>query len=258
MEHSFSAPVTADGPQGQEVIDIFRARYNEAGLDEDSAKRLNANPDFAEYLAEGIRRFSAGPSNYALARSILGADFITPEGVMSVRNAIAYSEEQVEELNKKLPPTEVLWWCKENGYAVMPAPPTPMSTLDVRKFAAASGWYHTQGFAREDKTSFGWLMVKKTPVEDSMSKSWREQIELLGKNETVPNAAEMFWFISMYLAVRDIKLFEGVYVRTSSVDPIGDRAAFGFGPNGFLYIYIWDPEGRDWDVGLSAARKWPI
>ena len=256
-----SALVTADSPKGQRATETFRAQYNKAGLDDDSAQRLNEHPGFAVYLAEGIRRFSAKAPDYGLAQSILGADFITPEEVTKARPSIVYTAEQITALAESLPSEDVLKWCKENGYAVMPAPPTAMSTLDVREIQSAhfysktGGWYADQKFAREDKTSFGWLLIKKTPVSNSTSKTWNEQNKLLSALEKVPNAAEMCWFITTYFEVRGVRLFEGVYVRTSSLDSVGHRVDVGFfDSDGLIVSYYWDGRRHDF-LGVSAARK---
>lgn len=226
--------------------------------------------------------------DYSVAQSILlGIDFITPEEVAKARMGIVYTEKQVKALAESLPPLDVLRWCKENDYAVMPAPPTAMSTLDIREIQSAhfyskiggwyadqkfasddktslGGWYADQRFAHEDKTSFGWLLIKKTPVSDSTSKIWVEQMKLLSALETVPNAAEMCWFITTYFEVRGVRLFKGVYVRTSSLDSDGNYISDGnyvlvggFDSDG-LAVYRCRDVDHFGDIGLSAARKQDI
>lgn len=256
-----SALVTADSPKGQRATETFRAQYNKAGLNDEGAQTLNEHPGFAVYLAEGIRRFSAKAPDYGLAQSILGADFITPEEVTKARPSIVYTVEQITAIAESLPAEDVLKWCKDNGYAVMPAPPTAMSTLDVREiqfthfYSKTGGWYADQKFAREDKTSFGWLLIKKTPVQNSTSKTWNEQGKLLSALEKVPNAAEMCWFITTYFEVRGVRLFEGIYVRTSSLVSDGYRVFVGFfDSDGLLVNVYWDDDRHD-SFGLSAARK---
>ncbi len=226
--------------------------------DKDGLQRLFGRGDeWQDYLIAGVARFTAKVPDYGLAQSILGADFITPEEVTSARGAIVYTGEETHKLAESLPPQDVLKWCKENGYAVMPAPPTAMSTLDVREIQSAhfysktGGWYADQKFAREDKTSFGWLLIKKTPVPNSTSKNWNEQNKLLSALEKVPNAAEMSWFITTYFEVRGIRLFEGVYVRTSSLDSDGRRVRVGYFDSGGLRVdYYWG-DGRN---ALSVCR----
>ncbi len=256
-----SALVTADSPKGRRATDTFRAQYDKAGLDEERAQILNENPGFAVYLAEGIRRFSVKAPDYSLAQSILGMDFIPPSEGMKARPSIVYTVEQITALAKSLPSNDVLKWCKDNGYAVMPAPPTAMSILDVREIQSAhfylkmDGWFVNAKFAREDKTSFGWLAIKKTPVSNSTSKNWNEQNNLLSAFEKVPNAAEMSWFITTYFEVRGIRLFESVYVRTSSLVSGGNRVDVGdFGSDGLSVNDYWG-DYRHANIGLSAARK---
>lgn len=189
------------------------------------------------------------------------SDFISPEEVTKARPSIVYTIEQITALAESLPSKDILKWCKDNGYAVIPAPPTAMSTLDVREiqsdhfFLRSGGWYADQKFAHEDKTSFGWLLIKKTPVAGSTSKTWYEQNKFLSVIEKVPNAAEMSWFITTYFEVRGVRLFEDVHVRTCSLDLGGDRIYVGsFGPDGFGVSVGWDDRRYDF-IGLSAARK---
>ncbi len=256
-----SALVTADSPKGQRATETFRAQYNKAGLTEETAQILNEHSGFAAYLLAGIRRFSMKAPDYALAQSILGVDFITPEEVTKARPNVVYGDEQVAALAEAIPSVEVLEWCKENGYAVMPAPPSAMSTLEVRAlkpdlfYSKTGGWYADQKFASEDKTSAGWLLIKKTPVAESTSKTWGEQNKLLSKLETVPNAAEMNWFITTYYEVRGVRLFEKVYVRTSSLDSGGYRVGVGGFDGGGLDVDRYWVVDRVGNLGLSAARK---
>lgn len=199
--------------------------------------------------------------DYSLAQSILSMDFITPEEVSSARPSIVYTVEQITALAESLPSEDVLKWCKDNGYAVMPAPPTAMSLLDVREIQSAHFYsktgreYADEKFARKDKTSFGWTAVKKTPISGSVSKTWNEQNKLLSAFEKVPNAADMSWFITTYFEVRDVRLFESSYVRTSSLDSDGDRVSVGrFDARGLFVSYYWDGS-RSGILGLSSGRK---
>ncbi len=232
------------------------------GPDKDGLQRLFGRGDeWQDYLIAGIARFTAKMPDYGLALSILGSDFITPEEVAKARPSIAYTDEQMTTLAENLPSEDVLKWCKDNGYAVIPAPPAAMSLLDVREiqpihfYSKTGGWYAEQKFAREDKTSFGWLAIKKTPVAGSTSKNWNEQSKLLSALERVPNAAEMSWFITTYFEVRGIRLFESIYVRTSSLGSGGRRVDVGFFDSKGLNVDDWDGVHRGGILGVSAARK---
>jgi hypothetical protein len=230
--------------------------------DKDGLQRFFGRGDeWQDYLIAGIARFTAKTPDYGLAQSILGADFITPEEVTEARPSIVYTVEQITALAESRPSEDILKWCKDNGYAVMPAPPTAMSTLDIREIQSAhfysktGGWYAAQKFAREDKTAFGWLLIKKTPVSNSTSKNWNEQNKLLSALEKVPNAAEMSWFITTYFEVRGIRLFEGVYVRTSSLVSDGFRVDVGSFDAKGLDVNDWHDDFRYGNLGVSAGRK---
>jgi hypothetical protein len=199
--------------------------------------------------------------DHSVAKSILGADFITPEEVTKARPSIVYTVEQITALAESLPSEDILKWLKDNGYAVMPAPPQAMSLLDVREmeslhfYKKTGGWHVDKKFAHEDKTSQGWLAIKKTPVSNSTSKNWNEQNKLLSERERVPNAAEMSWFITTYFEVRGARLFENVYVRTSSLDSDGNRVFVGrFDAKGLYVDSYWD-DYRIGSLGLSSGRK---
>ncbi|MEA1929712.1 MAG: hypothetical protein U9M92_02450 [Patescibacteria group bacterium] len=236
----------------------------EVDPDKDAIQRLiSRGGEFQGHLIAGIRRFSAEQTDYTHAQSILGTDFIIPEEVMEARSGITYAGRHLAFLAETMPSEENLRWCKDNGYAVMPAPPKPIALLPVRALKPANfylktgGWYadESEKFASSDKTRRGWLAVRKTLVPNSTSKTWDEQNELLSSVEEVPNAAEMAWFITTYFDVRGIRLFEDIWVRTSSVDSDGNHVDVGhFGQDGLHVGDDWD-DGRSGNVGVSSARK---
>jgi len=255
-----SAPVTADSPKGQRATETFRAQYNKAGLDEDSAQILNEHPGFAAYLLTGIRRFSTKAPDYTLAQTILGKDFVTPEEVTKSRG-IVYTEDQMSKFGDTLPSQEVLVWCRDNGYMVVAGPNKPMSLLEVREmksgyfYSKSGGWYADQKFARNDRADTRWIMVRKEPVPDSTSKTWSEQQALLSEVEITPNAAEVVWAITVYKAVRDIYLLPNIYVRTSSIASDGYRVYVGYFDDKGLDVDYWYDDHRYSTIGVSSARK---
>jgi len=195
------------------------------------------------------------------ARSILGVDFIEPRDVATSHMMITYTVTEIMALAGSLPPKNVLTWCKNNGYVVLPAPPQALSLLGIKEttitnlFSKTDGYYADQKFARKDKTSFGWLLIKKTPVSGSISKTWNEQNKLLSVFEKVPNIAEMCWFITIYFEVRSIRLFEEIYVRTSSLDSDSRRVDVGYFRSEGFSVNILDIDDRYGCIGLSAARR---
>ena len=255
--------ITSRDPKGQQATTVFEAAYNKAKLDDDGAQRLNESKSFAAGLLDLIKMHSAKQPDYTLARSILGGDFITPEEITTVRPDVVYTSEQIATLADSIPSADVLKWCKKSGYAVVAGSPSPMSLIDVRSaksdhfYSKTEGWYANanQKFSRDDKVSLGWLLIRKEPVPKSLSKNWDEQSALLGSGEFVPNAAEMSWVITVFYDVRGVRLFERVYVRTSSLVSGGGRVSVGFfGSKGLDVDYNWDYD-RDGLLGVAAARK---
>lgn len=199
-------------------------------------------------------------SSYARVQSILGIDFISPEEVMEVRPGVVYSKENLTTLAETIPLVEVLKWCRDNDYVVLPAPPTAMSTLDVLALKPEHfrepeiAWFVSQKFASEDKVSPGWLLIKKEPVQDSIGKTWGEQKKSLSQLEAIPNASEIVWFITTYFEVRGIRLF-GTSVRTSSTAGLSHIQVSSYCSGRLLEItYCWDNSYRN-HLGLSVARK---
>lgn len=258
-----SALVTADSPKGQRATETFRAMYNKAGLNEETAQILNENPGFAAYLLLGIKRFAMKAPDYELVRTILGKDFISPEEIMKSRKGVNYTEEQLAQFGETVPTQEILEWCRDNSYMLVAGPNRPMSLLEIRTmkngyfYSKEGGWYaeQKQKFSQNDKVETKWYMIRKDIVPESTSKNWDEQHALISDAEFVPNASEFTWAITTYKAVRGIYLFGGIYARTSSLDSDGDHVyVCDFDDRGLRVGNDWD-SSRDSFLGLSVARK---
>lgn len=115
-------------------------------------------------------------------------------------------------------------------------------------------WYKNESFVKE-RGEVSWQLVQKTEVAKSTSKNWQEQQLLLAKDDGVPAAQVMVYtIIGHYLATSE-RLFEHIYVRTSSVDSNGRRVEIGnFDSRGLDIGYYWDVYRSDY-LGISSARK---
>jgi len=243
------------------VEDAGDRALNEVLLDKDGLQRLiMRGGEFQAYMVEGVRKFTAKRPDYALAQSILGVDFITPEEIMKV-TAVVYANKHLDALHKHLPPEDVLRWCKENNYAVLAAPPYPINLLNIRMLDSnlfhlkSGGWYSEKKFASDNKTTQGWLLIRKDPVPKSTNKNWNKQNKLLSGVEHVPNSAEVSWLVTTYLKVHGIRLFENIYVRCSDLDSDGHRVLVGyFDAQGLRVNTYWDGYRHDY-LGLASARK---
>ncbi|MEK7624596.1 MAG: hypothetical protein AAB404_02680 [Patescibacteria group bacterium] len=137
----------------------------------------------------------------------------------------------------------------------------PLSILDIRDKVECKlfcshedAWYDKQAFA-EDKNEAFWQLVRKTSVPNSTSKTWDEQQTLLGKDDETPSARVMTYvIIGHYLATGE-RLFDNIYVRTSSFSSDGRHVdVSSFGRDGLGFNDFWDDSPRS-DIGLASARK---
>ncbi len=225
-------------------------------LDAEAGDRLRRSEAFAPELAALVRKHAAKQPDYALAREILGDDFISPEDIRKVYQL------QASDNMDTLPSENDLRWLKANGYILVPMPHEHLSVLDVRNldnklfYSKTGGWYEEQKFARDERTGpyTSWLAIKKTVVNGSLNKSWNDQNELLSDVEHVPNAAELTWAVTIYYKVRGVYLFPDTYARVSSLDSGGNRVGVGvFDARGLSVGNRWDDDRSR--LGLSSARK---
>lgn len=258
------SPITSKQKQHFEKVltrAVKRAR-KETNPGGNGMQRLFARGgEFEDWFVTGFSRFTAKLPDYTLAKSILGGDFITAEEIMVARPDVVYSPEQVTQLAETIPSVDVLNSLKASGYGLMPQPPSALSLLSIRAsksthfYSKSGGWYEGQTFAKNDMTGTGWLAIKKTPANDSVSKNWNEQNELLINAEFVPNAAETSWFITIFFDIRGVRLFEDIYIRTSSLGSDGSRVYIGyFDARGLSINSYWDSHRRS-NLGLASARK---
>lgn len=152
---------------------------------------------------------------------------------------------------------EVLQECKDTHVLVAVF---PMSVLDIRGKVQDKGlfysqdWYNKQSFAKE-RGECSWQLISKTSVDNLTSKNWQEQQLLLTKDEEVPDARIMIYTIIGYFLNTGERLFEKIYVRTSSVDSDGYRVSVGCVDSyGLLVGFSWDGF-RVGDLAVASARK---
>ncbi|MFA5386512.1 MAG: hypothetical protein WC297_02535 [Candidatus Paceibacterota bacterium] len=231
-----------------------------AGLNEDLAQRVidSKGNDLAAKVVRLIQNGGFEPTtSQKRAREIMGKNFfgveeaikhfgVNPTGQqLTALSEIPFSEAVLEELKG----THVL-------VAVF-----PLSILEIRGkvekslfYSHEDSWYNKESFAKE-RGEVSWRLVRKTPVDNSTSKNWQEQQASIGKNDEVPTAQiVVYTIIGHYLATGE-RLFEHIYVRTSSVASDGVRVRVGrFGGYGLDVYRYWDG-GRSDGIGGAASRK---
>ncbi|MSU74564.1 hypothetical protein EXS57_02170 [Candidatus Kaiserbacteria bacterium] len=262
-----ASPTTSSQKEHFEKI-LTRAKKRartEVNPDRDGIQRLFARSgEFEDWYVAGILRFTTNFLDYTLVKSILGGDFITAEEIMVACPDIVYSREQITQLAVALPSKETIILLKTSGYALVPQPPRALSLLSIRDLGphyfqdSTEGWYERKEFAsfgKKNRTGAGWLAIKKTPVTDSTFKTFDEQKKLLTEVEYVPNAAEVCWFMTRFYSVRGARLFENVYINTSSIDSGCNNVSVGsFGSRGIDVRSWWLGHVLN-ALGLASARK---
>lgn len=247
-----SDTTTTDRPSTAQKRDLRRMINDTADplaeeLGKEALQRLfGKRLEFKSDLMALVRKHAAKQPDYALARAILGDDFISPEEVRKVYQL------QASENMDALPSEDDLRWLKANGYILVSMPHEHLSVLDVCNldnklfYSKSGGWYEEQAFAKDERTGSytSWLAIKKTVVGGSLNKSWKDQNKLLSDVEHVPNAAEFCWAVTIYYKVRGIYLFPDTYARVSSLDSVGRR----------VYVGIFDARGlRVTAAGMTAG-----
>ena len=221
-------------------------------------KRINADESVAQRVATLCLNNGYEPSiSQVKAREIMGKNFFGVEeaqkhfGVTPTKAQLGYLAE--------IPFTEEdLMACKDTHVLVAVL---PMTLLEVRGkverklfYSHDDAWYNNQAFANE-KAEMGWYLIRKTPVEFSTKKNWKEQQALLSKDEQTPTVSVLAYTIIGHFLTTGEHLFEKTYVRTYSLDADGCRVYVVFFVSKGLYINRWQDDRRGDFIGLSGARK---
>ena len=193
-----------------------------------------------------------------LAREIMGKNFFGVEEAVQ-HFGVTPTRAQLSAL-AEIPFTEAeLRECKDTHVLVAVF---QMSILDVRGkdeqklfYSQEDAWYNEQVFAKQKGNRTFWQLVRKTPVDNSTSKTWDEQQTLLVKNEETPTARVMVYTIIGHFLATGERLFENIYVRCSDVVSNGYRVVVGnFDAGGLNVSSYWD-DHRHSRIGVASAQK---
>lgn len=202
--------------------------------------------------------------NQKRAREIMGRNFF------GVEEAIKYfgvnpTSEQLSALSE-IPFSEAVLEQARDTHVLVAV--FPLSIFDIRgkeknKFFAGqdSDHLYSKGAEKsiiEERGEASWQLVRKTPVENSISKDWREQRVLIGKDDEIPTARVMIYTIIGYYLATGERLFENVLIRTSSYMDFG-----GYCGSYPVVIGHFNQAGLRFDgstralnnVGLASAKK---
>ncbi len=230
-----------------------------AGLTDELAQRVidSKGNDLAAKVVRLIQNGGFEPTtSQKRARAIMGKNFFGIEeairhlGVNPTRQQLAALAE--------IPFTEAMLEECQNTHVLVAI--FPMSITEVRSKVSNQrlfynqDWYNKEAFAK-DRGEATWHLVRKTPVNNSTSKTWQEQQTLLAKNEETPTARVMVYTVIGHFLATDERLFERIYVRCSDVVSYGFRVYVGRFDSYGLYVYCYWDDYRYDSIGLASARK---
>jgi len=140
--------------------------------------RLNADSNvFAERLATYALNGGVEPtSSQERACEIMGKNFFgIKEGIEHFK--VNPTPRQLAMLSDVPFSEKVLEQCKDTHVLVAVF---PLSILEIREKVQNKGLFYSQDWYRgrtftQDRGEIGWQLVRKTPVDDSTSKSWQDQ-----------------------------------------------------------------------------------
>ncbi|MFA6228178.1 MAG: hypothetical protein WC668_03235 [Patescibacteria group bacterium] len=231
-----------------------------AGLDDDLAQKVIDSKD-NDLAMKVIRLIQNGgfeaTTSQKRAREIMGTNMFGVEEAI-LHFGVNPSKAQLAALSE-IPFSEaVLAQCKDTHVLVAIF---PLSILEIRGkvkrglfYSYEDSWYNKQSFAK-DRGEVGWQLVRKTPVDNSTAKNWTEQQALLGKEDETPTAQVLAYTIIGHFLATGERLFEKIYVRTSTVVLVGGRVHLGFFDAAGLGVYGRWADDRHGALAVSSARK---
>ncbi len=229
-----------------------------AGLNEELAQRVidSKGNDLATKVVRLIQNGGFEPTtSQKRAREIMGRNFFGVEEAVK-HFGVNPTRQQLVALSE-IPFSEAVLEQSKDTHVLVAV--FPLSILEIRgkvdsKLFYDQSWYNKESFAKE-RGEVSWQLIRKTPVDDSTSKNWQEQQALIAKDDEVPSARVMVHTIIGYYLATGERLFEHIYVRTSSVASDGYRVHVGVFDSGGLVVYGCWVGSRCGCLGVSSARK---
>jgi hypothetical protein len=251
---------------GNELLNRFEA----AGLDSNLAQKVidSKDNDLASKVvglieAGGFEAIDKSLTSlnpeWLRARELMGKNFFGVEEAMAVwRAGSTPSAQELASLVKTPFSEEELARSKDTHILVADM---GLSIVEMKAIVKDKGrlffdqdWYHTQEFAKET-AKITWHLVRKTPIPNSISKSWAEQQALISPAEEMPNARLMVLAVISHFLATGERLFERTYARCSDVASDDVHVNVGLFDSDGLHVHSHWAEFRGELIGASSAWK---
>lgn len=109
-------------------------------------------------------------------------------------------------------------------------------------------------FARRCIERARWCLIRKSPIPDSLMKSWEEQQQLGCPDEQVPSAQTLAYAAIARVLQTGEHLFEGVYLRSTDTHSSGQRVIVGrFNFDGLDIFQFYEDKPRE-NIGLVTEH----
>lgn len=232
------------------------------------------------------------------AREILGPNFLGVEAIREMENRLKAVGANVEFTLDNIPPfsytEQDLQIAKQNGELLVLRAgqgkkangsnfalniinfrdlfkKDPNGVLDTPFYSFrndANDWYKNEDFAKKAvEIQLNWALVKKDPLEDSTSKTWNQQEDVLRaygeelKQNGASNvdirrrtAMEVAWDTMLYYTNTRQHLLKQAYDWTSSRTSDGGLVRVGGFGSGGLGVGRWNPEDSYSSIGVCPSR----
>lgn len=240
----------------------FLLKLETAGLNDDLAQRV-IDSKGNELAMKVVRLITNGgfepTTSQKRVREIMGNNFFGVEEAIK-HFGVNPSRRQLAVLGEVPFSDETLTACKDTHVLVAVF---PLSILEIcgkipsgQRLFYNQDWYNKEFFAK-NRGEAAWHLVRKTPVANSTGKMWQEQQVLLSNKEETPVARVMVYTTVGHFLATGERLFEKIYVRTSSGGSDGCYVRVGHFDSEGLRVYDdWDDDCGD-NLGVSSARKFP-
>ena len=190
------------------------------------------------------------------ARDIMGRNFL---GTKEVEEHFGKLTPEQQEALSIIPfSKETLEECKDTHILVADIGLSISDMIRIkncRRLLSNNSWYEDQDFA-EFTYQPSWLLIRKTPVENSFNKTWKEQQTLLDpQTDEVPFVRQIIYTTFLYFLTTKERLFRTCDVRTLDVDSNGGHILIGYFGEDVLNISFFDDNAQRGDIGITSIRK---
>lgn len=178
-----------------------------------------------------------------------------PDQIMK-RFGVRYTKEELLQLADTFPSEETLRACQDTHILVAGY---PLTVLEICKHMKQNfnneDWHDNEDFARKTRVRLRWLLLRKTDVPNSRSKTYQAQLALLKPNESNSIFCEVVYGMNIHFAETGERLHKTYYVRCQDVTSSGRRVYVGDFDQSGLCVYSDSDDYYKDDVGLAASRN---